>query len=206
MDNSIVESSNGHFDSVKIPNSDINTLDVVNKNKTYPQCSDDFLQIINEVTEIKNDISTMTNAYKQREKSEFNDSNIPRGQSENSDLWKSEKLSTNAVDNFYDSCGKNIIMASMRLKSQILKGLQDDNENMFFALLLKKDFLCEGKFVKIILTKELAEIVNNRKDDIEKYASGFTLSVHEIEIITNNIHVEIEKLKKFFGDIIKIIT
>lgn len=180
---------------------------VTNNDNNNPQNSLATSEIAREISALKADLSTMENRDKQRENSGFSDKKEQVGQDETHPLWKTEKLSTITVDNIWEQAKNNPFKAGMAVKKQVAIGLDAENERMLFSMMVKLDFKCEKDVCEIRVMANLAGILQNNVDKIEKYACGFKIKIIGIETFTASTQVEVDKIKKYFGeDYVKMVT
>ncbi|MFI3168193.1 MAG: hypothetical protein R3Y32_08795 [Bacillota bacterium] len=165
----------------------------------YPQSRDNIHDIKEELEALKSDLSTMEKRDKQREKSTFSPENMQGGQSGKVELWKSEKLSTMGVDNIYKQA-QNPFKAGMLVKKNMAKGLSDDGETMLYSLLPSLDFKCDGDNCEIRVMHSRAGILKSNMEVLQKHASGFKIKLIEIQSFADNSQVEVDKIKKYFGE------
>ncbi|MFI3166336.1 MAG: hypothetical protein R3Y45_08735 [Bacillota bacterium] len=160
-----------------------------------------------EISALKADLSTMENRDKQRGNSTFSEKNEQVGHEEADPLWKTEKLSTITVDNIWEQAKNNPFKAGMAVKKQVARGLDSENERMLFSMMVKLDFKCEKDVCEIRVMANLAGILENNVEKIEKYACGFKIKIIAIETFTASTQVEVDKIKKYFGeDYVKMVT
>lgn len=202
VDNSNVDNSqivNNYAKNDKVANIVDSFPQNAKNDSDYQQQNSSMAKVAEELSAIKSDLSTMQKADKQREKSSFSAVSEQGGQISNSELWKSEKLSTMTVDKVYEKAG-NPFKAGMMMKKIIAKGLSDDGEGMLFAMLVKLDLKCDGDICEIRVMQSLAELLRSNISKIEKHACGFKIKLIEIQAFTQNTQAEVDKIKKYFGE------
>ncbi len=173
----------------------------------YTQAEELKAVLKEEISALKADLSTMENRDKQREKSTFSHENEQVGQENADGVWKTEKLSTMTVDNIWVEAKNNPFKAGMAVKKQVARGLDADNERMLFSMMVKLDFKCEKDICEIRVMANLAGILENNVEKIEKHACGFKIKIIGIETFTASTQVEVDKIKKYFGeDYVKMVT
>lgn len=151
------------------------------------------------LAEIKADLSTMEKRDEQRANPAFSAEKEQGGHPNQSGMWTTEKLFTMTVDKIY-AMEKNPFKASNIVKRNMGRLLEADGEKMLLAMLVKLDFKCDGDVCEIRVMDRLLPILESNREKLEAYSSGFKIKLIPIETFKLSPQVEIDKIKKYFGE------